>query len=189
MVLNDAESVIAAQLAPEEQLFWFGQPKPGIRLEPSDILMIPFSLLWGGFAIFWEIGVILAGAPFFFALFGIPFVLVGIYVIVGRFFVDAWQRANTYYAVTDRRILIVSNFIQQTVQSLNLANLTGVSLTERKDGSGTIVFTSGLGLLRPFPFSNSQWFGWRKLIPSFQGIEDARNIYEKILKLQSLSRQ
>lgn len=192
MVIEDAESAIAAQLAPEEHLFWIGQPRPGIRLEPSDLLMVPFSFLWGGFAIFWEISVILAGAPLFFALFGIPFVVVGLYLIVGRFFVDAWQRAHTYYSITDRRILIVCNFLQQSLQSLNLANLTDVSLTERKDGSGTITFGSGTSLFRPFFFSHSQWFGSSRqffTLPSFRGIENVRGVYEIILKLQSVSHQ
>jgi hypothetical protein len=35
------------------------------------------------------------GAPAFFALWGIPFVVAAAYVTIGRFFVDAWQRSRT----------------------------------------------------------------------------------------------
>jgi len=65
--------------------------------------MIPFSLFWGGFAIFWEAGA--RGhwrntprshpAPFFFLLWGIPFILIGQYMICGHFAYEAWLKRRT----------------------------------------------------------------------------------------------
>ena len=75
-----------------ETVLRWGQPRQGLMLTPRDALLIPFSFMWGGFAIFLETTAFSAEAPFPFALFGLPFVCVGLFIIFGRFLVDAWFR-------------------------------------------------------------------------------------------------
>lgn len=88
------------ELRSDERVIWKGRPATGIRLRGSDAFMIPFSLLWCGFAIFWEVSA-LTIAPsdkavgFIFPLFGIPFVLAGLYFVFGRFIFDAKSREKT----------------------------------------------------------------------------------------------
>ena len=175
---------IRRELAPGEQVLWSGRPRQGLVLRGSDAFAIPFSLLWCGFAIFWEASVLNSNAPGFFALWGIPFVAVGLYIVVGRFFVEAWQRTRTYYAVTNERALIVSGVFRREVRSLNVRALSDVALSEHRAGAGTIWFGR--------PPSSLMWFGsmpgWpgtrMALIPRFEMIPDARPVFDLIRRAQ-----
>jgi hypothetical protein len=73
--MNSPQLQITRELDDDERLLWYGIPGQGIIFRASDLLLIPFSLLWAGFAVFWETTVIIGDAPLFFALWGIPFVL------------------------------------------------------------------------------------------------------------------
>src|SRR5438046_585524 len=69
---GNPETAIQGQLASGERLLWSGRPVEGIVFRPSDAFMIPFSLMWGGFALFWEYSVISTDkAPLFFMLWGL----------------------------------------------------------------------------------------------------------------------
>jgi hypothetical protein len=63
-----------------------------------------------------------------------------LYLALGRFIFDAKQRASIYYAVTSKRIIIISGVFSRHAKSLNLETLTDLLLVGRADGSGTIVF-------------------------------------------------
>lgn len=177
------DSEIRRELSAQERVLWSGRPRRGIVLRPSDVFMIPFSLLWGGFAIFWEFSVINSGAPFFFMLWGIPFILVGLYMIFGRFFVDAKQRERTFYGLTDQRVVVVSGLTSRKVKSLSLRTLTDVTLTEKSDRSGTISF----GPTNPMAswWGGTAWPGAPQAAPSFEMIPDAKRVYEQIREAQS----
>jgi hypothetical protein len=181
---NETESAIRSQLSPEERLLWDGRPRQGIFFRPADAFMIPFSLLWGGFALFWEYSVVsMDKAPLFFMLWGIPFVAVGLYFIFGRFFVDARQRANTSYGVTNQRVIIVSGILTKKVKSLNVRSLSDLSLDEKSNGSGTISFgASGYPAFWP---SGMAWPGIPSPAPAFELRENARTVFEIIRKAQA----
>jgi hypothetical protein len=181
----DANSslAISKELGSGERLLWSGRPKQGVVFRGSDLFLIPFSLLWCGFAVFWEATVITGGAPLLFRLWGIPFVLVGLYMVFGRFLVEAKQRARTIYGLTDKDVVIVSGLLTRKVKRLNLRTLSDVSLEERAERRGTITFG-------PTP-SSYAWCGggsWpgmaRTAVPSFDMIENARGVYDLILTTQ-----
>ena len=50
-------------LRPGEQLLWHGKPDPAVWFTPADLYVIPITVLWCGFAIFWDVGPWRAGVP------------------------------------------------------------------------------------------------------------------------------
>lgn len=181
MTNYEIENELKPNLSTDEKLIWAGKPKTGILFRTSDTFLIPFSLLWAGFAVFWETSVITTDAPFFFKLWGIPFVLMGLYITVGRFFIDAKKRANTVYGITSDRIIIKSGIFSREIKSLNIRTLSDITINQKSDDSGTIT-------LGPTDFRNSMMQGieWPgvKQPPCLEFIEDVKNVYNQIINLQ-----
>ena len=173
---DSLDIVISAQLAPGERLIWSGKPRGGFRLSVQDFFLIPFSLVWCGFVCFWEWAVVTSHSPLIMKLWGIPFILVGIHLLAGRFFIDALQRTKTFYGVTEDRILIVTNLVFKNVKSVSLRTLGEISLNERNDGSGSI-------LLGPVRYS-SAGPGIAHYNPPTLEVQEVGRVYELILANQ-----
>ena len=173
----DAQLAIAPHLDGGESLLWSGRPRQGLLIRRSDAFLIPFSLMWGGFAIFWEAAVIYAEGGWFMTLWGIPFVLVGIYLMVGRFFVDAKRRSRTFYGFTRERAIVVSGLFGSRIRSINLRTLTETTLDERADRSGTILFG-------PPERHQRASFDARESTTTFELIEEARSVYNRLRNAQ-----
>jgi hypothetical protein len=169
---------ISGRLLPGERILWSGQPGGGLVLMPRDVLLIPFSLLWCGFAIFWTFTAASAGAPAFFYLWGGMFVCIGLYFVFGRFVVDAWVRRSLRYALTDRRILISRPGPFGRFTAIGLNQLPEATLNERSDGRGTIRF----GADRPIwgYRGMSAWSPAFDPTPQFIAIENCRHVFDLI---------
>lgn len=162
-----------------ERLLWSGRPAQGLLFTLHDLFLVPFSILWCGFAIFWETSVMAANAPLLFKLWGVPFVLVGLYFVFGRFLVDAWLRSGTIYGVTDRRVLILRAAPFHSFISLDLVGLLDIRLRRGLAGRGTIQFgeepMSFLGRTR-----RNTWSPALANVPQFLAIPDAQTVYDRI---------
>lgn len=167
-----------ARLLDGERVLWEGRPASGVILRPIDLLLVPFSLAWGGFAAFWNVTVWSTDAPLAFKLFGLPFLAIGIYVTIGRFWFDARTRDGLRYYITNRRVLI-SRRGGLSIESLDISRLPTIKLEERPDGSGTITFGSSPGVFGP-----ANGFGiWQQSLdprPTFLRIPDVRQAYQVI---------
>lgn len=125
---------------------------------------------------------ITGNAPIFFKLWGIPFILVGLYFVAGRFFVDVIARTRTFYGVTNDRIIIIGGLFSRQTKSLQLRTLSDISLVERTDGGGTILFGPQYPFARRFP---AGWPGASQYAPpAFEMIERAKDTYELIRQAQ-----
>ncbi len=181
-IAADDERVLSPEFTAGERLLWAGHPRRGFRLVAADLVMVPFSLLWCGFAIFWERSALAAQQPGFFALWGAPFVAMGLYIVFGRFIVDAVRRGKITYGLTTSRLITVSGLFGRQVRSIELTSLGEITLRERPDKSGTVILGSTGG---PNGWASSlmspSWPGAaRYLPPMLEAIDNARAVYEKI---------
>jgi len=184
------EAVLSQNLDQGERLLWSGKPLDGVRLRSQDLFLIPFSLMWGGIAIFWEYTAVTHPAKgtgstgIFFALWGIPFVCIGLYLIFGRFFADAYHRSRTFYGVTNERIIILSGIFSRQVKSLQLGTLSDISLNQGSGDVGTITFGPFQNTMNIFMPSGSWPGAARYAPPSFDLIERPKEVYNIIRQAQ-----
>lgn len=178
--MDDARFLLQPYLVGPEILRWTGRPAGGVRFSAGDVLLIPFSIMWGGFAIFWESMVLATDAPGFMAIWGVPFVLAGLYFIAGRFFIDAWARRRTVYGLTDRRALILKRVPGGGLTAVDMANAQSLRLKLAGDGSGAIAFgqPNMFGL-----FGARSFTGWSPALssqPAFIALPDAAAVYRQV---------
>jgi hypothetical protein len=173
--------MIESRLFAGEKLLWSGQPWQGLfLLRAMDLFLVPFSLLWCGFALGIPGKIVFSGGglpPFPFILVALIFPIFGAYAVLGRFLVDAWLRSATSYAVTNQRVLIERKGLFRSNKSLDIDRLPTLEFSERSDGSGTIRFgttswfaNNGMGI----------WSPATDPVPQFLRIDHVRNVYELI---------
>jgi len=171
------EDLLGDKLAADEQILWAGRPRQGIVLSGQDAFLLPFSLVWCGFVVFWFV---LASAAaresLFFLAFGVFFLLIGAYFVIGRLIVDAFRRAKTFYAVTNQRVIIISGLLVRKESSLDIRKLSALSLSQRPDGTGTITLAAGHPTAQALIWLSSL-LGAGPLEPRLEGIADAKEIY------------
>jgi hypothetical protein len=183
----DIQNRLMPELASGERLLWSGVPVQGMALRASDIFFVPFSLVAGGIPLFGAYRIATSiNAPFPVIVFwGVPLVLLGLYLIVGRFFIDSRLRASTCYGVTDRRVIILGGLLSHQVKNLTLKSLYNISLNERPDGSGTITFGTTDPLMVLLGTLPRSWPGYDSFTaPIFERIDQARAVYNIIRETQ-----
>lgn len=174
------------RLLPNERIQWVGKPPDDIRFSARDIFLVPFSLAWLGFAVFWTFSAASGGAPVFFWVWGAGFVAIGVFFAFGRFAVDAWMRSLLSYAVTDRRVLILRARPFAKFQAVDIQRLSEIELYGESNGRGSIRFGQAPNF---FTLSGSSGMGfWSPAFdptPQFLYIEDARRVFDLVNRAQT----
>lgn len=157
---EELERELRAHLEPGEELLWSGRPQTGILFRSCEPLVI-FLSAWGGLP--WLAAIFLFVNLFrdveWIAFFLEPALLVGMFYIlvgwpylsVGRFFYDARKRGRTLYAVTDRRLIILSGLLWRFCRSRTYDRVRWIAKERSLSGRTSI------------------WFGPRPLLYAFQG--------------------
>lgn len=179
-------------LLKDEKILWKGQPDPNKHLGKNDWFLIPFSIMWGGFAIFWEYMAIwgiffkdpvtVSASSMIFPLFGILFVLIGLYFMFGRFIYKRKRKEKTWYLVTNKRVLVVNLMRGKSVNTANLDMIPSYSKSIGTDGVGTLSFGSSNMFASMYANSGLEFFAamYGQAAPAFYDIKNADAVYRLI---------
>jgi hypothetical protein len=202
MLHTDPDSLTAIQpeLEPGETVLWAGRPSPGFVFHKSENeSLVPFSLIWGGSAIvlgmfaLWSLISQPAhlGRSVFLILWCIPFVVIGQYMIWGRFLYAARIKKRTHYAVTDRRVIVVQNHREHQAASADINSLPTLIKENHARGIGTLRFFPAL---EPFArtwseMGSNRWDVWDvmsiKYGPIFVDVEAVDSVCQLIAAVQA----
>ena len=187
---GDAQLRAQSELQPGESITWAGTAdarRAAMTALPATLVGIPFA----AFALFWMTTALHASRGFshasnafaksftIFPVFGLPFLLVGVGIVLAPLWAYLKGR-NTVYAVTNRRVMIISGDNSRSVRSYTPADIVAVEHRERPDGSGDV-------LIRTNPATRSSNsvqvnVGW---IVSLCGVPNVKEVARQVLELHS----
>ena len=127
------------EMAATERLLWSGRPPQGLRRGRDSVTLFFFSLLWLGIAGFAGWNLYQEGEP---PAEYVPLIVplvIGLYLLIGRPLGDAYNRAHTYYGISDRRALILREKPVRRLLELPLASLPEPGLESSGMDGGEIL--------------------------------------------------
>lgn len=103
--------------------------------------MVPFSVLWCGFAIVWTWLAFHQAESRWFALVGLLFVAVGLYMVFGRFIAKKRRKLKTVYGLTDTRAIVLVG--ERDVSDVRMKDVP-VQINRSRDGRHVrVIFGQG----------------------------------------------
>jgi hypothetical protein len=174
MTRTEPFQIANPELRRGEKVIWADRPGPGARAR-SRIAHGLFGMVFFSFAIFWIGEAWQPDAPIFFPLFGLPFVLVGLGIMLSPLW--AWWEAKNWliYVLTDQRIMIIRLFPRHKVETFGPDDITKMERTTSPDGSGNLIFHEEI--------TRNSKGGVSKKPRGFYGIQDVRNVENAVRKL------
>jgi hypothetical protein len=126
--VSESDQIFSTILLPSEKLLWTGRPNPG-EAAKRTIPVLLFGIVWTFMTlIFVGMGVwgILSGKMGFFGIIWLTFTLPFVFVSALLLTTPIWtgmKAKNTYYAITDKRAILIENKKTRSVEAFNLSDL------------------------------------------------------------------
>lgn len=161
----------------DEKLLWQGAPATGLRFSGKGLFISIFGLFFLGFSVFWVTMAASFGTntpiDYVFPLFGLPFVAVGLWLVVGHWFYDAYKRKRSRYALTDQRAIIARRLFGRKMESYDISKDAPIYLVE--GDLDTVNFAQ-----RTYRTKN----GTNTVSIGFRFIEDGRKVFNLLKEVR-----
>ena len=186
---NDAQMRAQSELQSGESIYWAGVANPG-RAALTALPAVFFGIFFAGFALFW-MSMAFRGTHAMsksahnaftsgfsvFPLFGFPFLLIGLGIVLAPFWAFLKAR-RTVYAVTNHRVMVITGSKSRSVKSFTPADIASVEHRERPDGSGDIMLTTNT-LIRTGNNMSSQ------MKVSLCGVRNVKQVADQVIALHT----
>lgn len=170
-----------------ERILWTGRPDPSRLFTRADLYLVPFTLLWAWFSIGFFVQELDRSPPDPVTRVIAPFfALAGLYALVGRFLYLRLRKRRTCYAVTDARVLVLTETVKRSLLASRIKQIPAIHKTIRSDGSGTLRFGAGNLYSEMWKDTGFEFFGaaYGAPAPSFVDIPDAEEVYQLVSTLE-----
>lgn len=171
----DLKLEINPYLDADEDVIWCDKPVKKIVFTSADIFTTLIGVVWLSFSVFWVFSAYIAteasDSSFkIFPLFGIPFVLTGLYLLFFRHVVSLVKRKNIVYVLTNKRAIVVHTGKRQYVQEYRYENISNIQMKCDDNDIGSIFFLTG-----EIRYNNGRSYSSTSGI---FGIKDTKKVYK-----------
>lgn len=156
-----------------EEIIWRGKPKKSAFIINKCLVMFPIAMLWLMFDSVFILALISSGDATQMLWFIVPFFalhLMPVWIWLGNVLSSNKKWKNTEYAVTNKRIIIISGFMAMNYQSIYYKDIEKVDLK--------ITFIDKLLKVGDIYFQTK-----RDGLSAFLDIESAYELYPKLQKI------
>lgn len=175
-----------------ERILWQGRPDTDVVWRDLLSSETVFGVFFTGFSVFWiasassiinmgpHMGGGGIGAIFsFFPLFGLPFLAVGLHMVIGRIFFDAYMRGKTWYTLSNEAAYIARDAMgRRSLKRYGFAEMLAPDLVDGHPGS--IFFAEELKQYQSGSRNSSRRTTAKRTRIGFRRIDDARTVYRLI---------
>ncbi len=147
--LEQSQFLFRSELLRGERMLWAGKPLPRVLFDRPDWIAVAGSIVLAVLSLVWEYGAAegMAQHPADRAAWILPMLgaflllLLSQYMLWFRLFRAARRKQHTFYAVTNKRVLVLTTGPRRRVTDGLIAGLDTIGLQTGKNGAGTIEFS------------------------------------------------